>query len=290
VNLDQIVADARAVVPDSAGNFVTTTELVTWANQAQLDLAARLSLLQETWTGTVTSGAFTLPYTLIEITRLRITGDDTDVQFTDDEIFTSYEDAGSTSLEPRLGRVWDEQVELYPEPADATAYTLRGIRKPARLVSGETAATKTVSAATASAEVATFTTSTAHGYSIGDWIDVAGVTPAGYNGAWQVASVPLTTTFTAHIGTSPSALSVAGTAEKTDVPEIAEELHYKIVAYARWQALLKFDETRQAEFYMAQYLEGLPSAPTARARTMPGPLALIPQTSPFQEGDSGWRA
>lgn len=289
MNLDQIITDVRAVIPDSAGNFVPNSELVTWANQAQLDLDARLSLLQESWTGTVASGGFALPYTLMEIKRLRITGDDEDVTFVDDDVFTTHEDAASSLGDTRLGRIWDERVELYPEPDDATAYTLRGIRKPARLISGETGAVQPITAASTLEEVATFTVAV-HGFVEGDWIDVTGVTPANYNGTWQVLPSPMANTFTAHIGFPATAGSAFGTAEKTDVPEIAEELHYKLVAYCRWQALLKFHETQQAEHYMAAYLEGLPSAPTAKARTMPGPLSLIPAASPFEEGDSGWRA
>jgi len=86
----------------------------------------------------------------LEITRLRITGDTTDVEFTDDEVFTSHEDAAD-SVEPRLGRVFENRVELYPEPADATAYTLRGKRHPVRLIYGETAATVATTAGTAAA-------------------------------------------------------------------------------------------------------------------------------------------
>lgn len=73
---------------------------------------------------------------------------------------------------------------------------------------------KTLTAATAAASVATFTTSAAHGYSIGDIAVVAGVTPSGYNGTWTVASTPTSTTFTANIGSTPAAGSAFGTSTK----------------------------------------------------------------------------
>jgi hypothetical protein len=68
-----------------------------------------------------------------------------------------------------------------------------------------------VTAATTVANVATFTTA-AHTFVPGDSVIVAGVTPAGYNGTWTVLTTTDNTHFTANIGTSPGALSVAGTA------------------------------------------------------------------------------
>ena len=55
---------------------------------------------------------------------------------------------------------------------------------------------QTVSSVTVSAGVATVTTGSAHGLSIGAVVSMTGFTPAGYNGIWTIASVPSTTTFT----------------------------------------------------------------------------------------------
>lgn len=285
MNLDAIIADVQSVIRDSAGVGVTTTDITRWANRGQLDLASRLGLLDEQWTeadNAIASGAFALPWNLIEITRLRITDETADVQFVDDDVFQSFVDGGGTP-DATLGRVFEETVELYPEPADGSEYVLRGKRKPALLIYGESAATKTITAASASAEVATFTFGAAHGYSIGDWIDVTGVTPSGYNGTWRIRSVPLTTTFTAHIGTTPGVGTVFGTAEKTDVPEIPEELHGRLVDYCRYEAKLKKAEYDEANIYLAKYEDGLPPSPTSRARTMPGPLTLYPAPGWFDE-------
>lgn len=79
---------------------------------------------------------------------------------------------------------------------------------------------RTLTAATAAALIATFTTSVAHGFAVGQSVVVAGVTPAGYNGTWVIDSVPSTTTFTANIGTTPTAGTVFGTAT-SDVAEAA---------------------------------------------------------------------
>jgi hypothetical protein len=55
---------------------------------------------------------------------------------------------------------------------------------------------KTLTAASMSGTVATFTTSAAHGFNQGGLVTIAGVTPSGYNGTWVIATVPTTTTFT----------------------------------------------------------------------------------------------
>jgi hypothetical protein len=65
--------------------------------------------------------------------------------------------------------------------------------------------TVAISSATASGGVATFTTSTAHKMSVGQPIKVTGVSVPAYNGYRSVASVPSPTTFTATIGSTPSA-------------------------------------------------------------------------------------
>ena len=73
---------------------------------------------------------------------------------------------------------------------------------------------RTASSASSSGYVATVTTSAAHGFTIGDVVEVAGILPDAYNGRWRVDSVPTTTTFTYGILTSaPSASTQAGSAQ-----------------------------------------------------------------------------
>ena len=60
---------------------------------------------------------------------------------------------------------------------------------------------QTISSITVSAGVATMTTGSAHGLSIGAVIQIAGAAPIGYNGLFTVASVPSTTTLTFSVAT-----------------------------------------------------------------------------------------
>jgi hypothetical protein len=72
------------------------------------------------------------------------------------------------------------------------------------------AASKTITAITSGA-TATVTTSTAHGYTVGDPVTITGVTPTGYNGAWVVAAVPSATTFNIYVDTSLGVGTAFGT-------------------------------------------------------------------------------
>lgn len=62
---------------------------------------------------------------------------------------------------------------------------------------------KTPNAASWLAGVATFTTSSAHGYSIGTKVGISGMLTTTYNGYYTVLSVPTTTTFTVAIASDP---------------------------------------------------------------------------------------
>jgi hypothetical protein len=72
-------------------------------------------------------------------------------------------------------------------------------------------ASKTITAHTWLGGVATVT-SAAHGFLVGDVVTIAGVTPAGYNGVYEVASVPTANTFTYALAINPGASTVQGTA------------------------------------------------------------------------------
>jgi hypothetical protein len=70
--------------------------------------------------------------------------------------------------------------------------------------------TKVVSGVTWSGGVATYTTGSAHGYTTGDLVKTAGITPAGYNQT-GLATVTGASTFTMVLAADPGAFSVAGT-------------------------------------------------------------------------------
>ena len=65
-------------------------------------------------------------------------------------------------------------------------------------------------ATSGAAGVATITTGTAHGFTIGTNVVISGVTPLGYNGTYTILSVPTTTTFT-YANATTGAQTVAGT-------------------------------------------------------------------------------
>lgn len=62
-------------------------------------------------------------------------------------------------------------------------------------------ASQTVSSMTISGNVATVTTGSAHGLSVGAVVSLSGFTPTGYNGMFTIASVPSTTTWTMNVNT-----------------------------------------------------------------------------------------
>lgn len=61
----------------------------------------------------------------------------------------------------------------------------------------------TINAASWSAGVATYTTTSAHGFSIGTITAITGMSPTGYNGYYTITGVPTTTTFTVAITSDP---------------------------------------------------------------------------------------
>lgn len=77
---------------------------------------------------------------------------------------------------------------------------------------------KTLTAIT-NATTAVCTTSAAHGFSVGDVVTIAGVTPAGYNGQWAITAVGSATTFSIYVGTALGAGSAFGTATGLSFPK-----------------------------------------------------------------------
>ena len=59
---------------------------------------------------------------------------------------------------------------------------------------------QSISSISRSTATATVTTASAHGYSVGDWVTIAGVSPGDYNGVFQIAVTATTTTFTYDLG------------------------------------------------------------------------------------------
>jgi hypothetical protein len=75
--------------------------------------------------------------------------------------------------------------------------------------------TKTVSTASWTGNVSTYTTTAAHNLIAGNSVVVTGVTPSGYNGTYTVVSTPTTTTFTVAQVSNPGTYTSGGTVTKT---------------------------------------------------------------------------
>lgn len=70
----------------------------------------------------------------------------------------------------------------------------------------------------------------------------------------------------------PIALAAAA-----DTPVVPEELHIRLVNYARAHAKWKEGELEEGNLYWMLYLDNLPQAPDARERKTPGPITVVPQ-------------
>lgn len=114
------------VVRDTARTFVTEQDVDQWMREAMRDLSARLHINHASASGTVTSGNVDLPVDYVDLVSLAVDGvTDGYVDFdVDPETFNLYVNQGS---DPgvTIGRVFNRAIELYPEPANGTAYTLR---------------------------------------------------------------------------------------------------------------------------------------------------------------------
>jgi hypothetical protein len=73
----------------------------------------------------------------------------------------------------------------------------------------------TITGATWSAGVATYTTSAAHTLAVGDKAVIAGITPSGWNGTFIVSGVPDTTHFNVPMASDPGAYTSGGTSART---------------------------------------------------------------------------
>lgn len=137
MDLQQMESQVFNVLRDTARSFFDKEEIDAWLNEAALDLATRLELLQHEWTGTTSDENITLPDELIRITRLRLGAKN--VSFVDDDVWWQESDNAAADTERPIARVFSGQIEVYPSPTTSTAYVLRGTRTPDALVDPEDA-------------------------------------------------------------------------------------------------------------------------------------------------------
>ena len=82
----------------------------------------------------------------------------------------------------------------------------------------------TLSAAVWANGMVTVTTSLAHGYTVGQWVTVAGSTPAGYNGIYVIRQVPSTTTFLVELVSNPGTYTSGATLSAGHSYQIGQEV------------------------------------------------------------------
>lgn len=140
MNLTELRSRVRTVVEDSSGAYVTEGEIDDWLNEAQLDLAARLKLLQAELSSTmgaagtsVANGTIDLPSGFVSAISLRFST--SDVEFVDDDYFWGASDE-SGSLSNPIARVFNDKIEIYPAAESGTAFKLRYTKKPTDLSAG----------------------------------------------------------------------------------------------------------------------------------------------------------
>jgi hypothetical protein len=99
-------------------------------------------------------------------------------------------------------------------------------------------APKTISNKALTSNVATLTTSTAHGFAVGDSVQVAGVDST-FNGTYVITAVPSTTTFSyAKTATNVSSTAATGTAVVTDAWLWTSDRPYQYARTSRYPTLV----------------------------------------------------
>lgn len=132
-DLTELRSRVRALLEDSAGNYIVDGEIDDWLNEAYLDISARERLLHAETSGTTSGNSIALPSTFVSVISLRL--GTTDVHFVDDDLWWAYSDEAADP-DTTLGRVFNETIELYPTPTTGTAYKIRYVKKPTALSAG----------------------------------------------------------------------------------------------------------------------------------------------------------
>jgi hypothetical protein len=133
MDLQTMESQVYNVLRDTARSYFDKEEVDQWLNDAQLDLATRLELLQYEWTGTTTTYQVALPTSpaLVHLSRLRVGG--YAVTFVDDDVWWEVSDAASGDATAPIARIFNGNFEIAPTPSSGTAYVVRGSREPTAL-------------------------------------------------------------------------------------------------------------------------------------------------------------
>lgn len=93
-----------------------------------------------------------------------------------------------------------------------------------------------------------------------------------FNGTLETYPTQASVSYTWRYVKKPTALTSA-----SDEPTLPEELHIRLINYARAHAKFQEGELDEGDRYMAMYETGLPGPPLAGHREMPGPINLVPE-------------
>lgn len=134
--LGELKRQVFSVLRDPQGQFILDENVQDWLNEAQVDLNARLRLIQDGFDSVWVEGntSVTVPTDYVELIQLRI-GDDA-VAMVDKQNFDSWVEAGIEAQQP-LG--WYHAIEgveyirIWPTPATDTTFSMNYVRQPAEL-------------------------------------------------------------------------------------------------------------------------------------------------------------
>jgi hypothetical protein len=118
---------------------VEDNEILDWLNEGITEVSWRTKSVRLEATGTTTNGEVPLPDRFLQNVYLKLSvalaDGSYEVEFVENSKFQQFLDAAS-SLPHTIGRLYGGQVELYPHPADGTAWTWRYIAYGSQLVEG----------------------------------------------------------------------------------------------------------------------------------------------------------
>lgn len=130
MNVGQMEVAVRSMFRDAPEEFIVPEEVLFWLNEAQADIAIRERLLEAEATILASGGALALPAEFVTPKELwpTLTGEDNLIEFKDDDDFIY------VPSDRAYARVFNNTIQLNPQPIDGTSYKLRYVRLPATLL------------------------------------------------------------------------------------------------------------------------------------------------------------
>lgn len=132
MNVGQMVDQVYTHLQDSTRSYIREDSVISWLNEALLDLDARYRWTKNRASGTFASGSIILPTDLVQIETLHVGSEIDNVQFLSDEDFglVSYNTA---DVPFSVARVYQSVIEVYPQPSATTTWDLQYVAEPALL-------------------------------------------------------------------------------------------------------------------------------------------------------------